>query len=55
MSQCDLEDIFSFRPPQNDQDLRETVKNLAEQIREQALAIKNLEQALFWATVARNE
>lgn len=60
---------FTYHPPKDDQQiryvmLRDAAKQLAEQIaqntppsREQALALTNLEQAIFWANaaIARNE
>jgi len=65
----DIENRFTYHKPQNDQPeryvaLREAARLLAVMIiestptsREQALAITNLEQAIFWANaaIARNE
>lgn len=67
--QAQLENNFRYHPPQGDQQdryvfLRDEARVLAYNIcrntppsREQALAITNLEQAIFWANaaIARNE
>lgn len=69
ITQDDLNNRFTYHPPKDDQQnryvlVRDHAKELAEFIvyntpdsREQALAITNLEQAIFWANaaIARNE
>lgn len=69
ITQEDLNNRFTYHSPKNDQQnryviMRDHAKELVEFIvnntpdsREQALAITNLEQAIFWANaaIARNE
>lgn len=69
MSNYNLENIFCYHPPKNDQQhryevIRADAKDMARTLlencpdsRERSIALTNLEQAIFWAnaSIARNE